>query len=137
MIKLGLIGTPIAHSLSPDIHREFMAAAGIQGSYDLFEMYTLPKEGLKSFMQTKKLIGLNVTIPFKEEVFNALDRVDEVTKALGVVNTIVLENDTLVGYNTDVYGIQRSLMTLGCKPCKALVFGSGGAAKAVSKVLKD
>ena len=137
MIKLGLIGTPIAHSLSPEIHQGFMTAAGISGSYDLFEMSTLPKEGLKAFMQHHGLVGLNVTIPFKEEVFNALDSVDDVAKTLGVVNTVVLEKDRLVGYNTDVYGIEKSLMSLGCPPCKALVFGSGGAAKAVSKVLKD
>ena len=72
MIKLGLIGTPIAHSLSPEIHQGFMTATGISGSYDLFEMEALPKKGLKAFMQHHGLIGLNVTIPFKEEVFNCL-----------------------------------------------------------------
>ena len=137
MIKLGLIGTPIAHSLSPEIHQGFMTAAGIAGSYDLFEMSTLPKEGLKAFMQHHGLIGLNITIPFKEEVFKVLDSIDDVAKTIGVVNTVVLEKDRLVGYNTDVYGIQKSLMSLGCPPCKALVFGSGGAAKAASKVLTD
>ena len=51
MIKLGLIGTPIAHSLSPEIHQGFIRAARISGSYDLFEMSTLPKEGLKAFLE--------------------------------------------------------------------------------------
>lgn len=137
MIKLGLIGTPIIHSLSPEIHQGFIKEAEMQGSYDLFEMDALPKQGLKAFMQHHDLVGLNVTIPFKEEVFNALDSVDDVAKTLGVVNTVVLEKDRLVGYNTDVYGIQKSLIALECPPCKALICGSGGAAKAVSKVLKD
>jgi shikimate dehydrogenase len=137
MIKLGLIGNPIAHSFSPEIHQGFITEAEMQGSYDLFEMDALPEEGLKTFMQHHGLVGLNVTIPFKEEVFNALDSVDDVAKTLGVVNTVVLEKDRLIGYNTDVYGIQKSLTALGCPPCKALVCGSGGAAKAVSKVLKD
>lgn len=137
MIKLGLIGSPIAHSLSPKIHHGFMENAGIRGSYELFEMDRLPPEGLKSFMVSKGLIGLNVTIPFKELVIKELDEVDTTANALGAVNTIVLENQRLKGYNTDVFGISMSIEALDIEPCKALVFGSGGASKAVVNVLKN
>ena len=137
MIKLGLIGTPIAHSLSPKIHEGFMKAAGIEGSYRLFEIQTLPKEGLKLFMESYNLVGLNVTIPYKEAVLDALDWIEDTAQSLGAVNTIILENGMLKGYNTDVYGIQKSLKALECQPCKAMVMGSGGAAKAVTKVLEN
>lgn len=137
MIKLGLIGTPIAHSLSPKIHHGFMENAGIRGSYELFEMDQLPAEGLKKFMVGKDLTGLNITIPFKELVLKELDKVDPSADALGAVNTIVFENQRLVGYNTDVYGIATSIEELGIEPCKTLVFGSGGASKAVVNVLKN
>lgn len=137
MIKLGLIGTPIAHSLSPKIHQGFMAKAGIQGRYELFEMAQLPPEGLMAFMRSKGLTGLNVTIPYKEKVLKELNHVDAAAKKMGVVNTIVLEDQKLIGYNTDVFGIAASIENLGIEPCKALVFGSGGAAKAVVNVLEN
>lgn len=137
MIRLGLIGTPIAHSLSPQIHEGFMKAADAPGSYRLYEMSTLPEEGLKSFMQDNDLIGLNVTIPFKEAVIDALDWIEDTAESLGAVNTVILENGKLKGYNTDVYGIWESLKALECKPCKAMVMGAGGAAKAVINVLES
>lgn len=137
MIKLGLIGTPIAHSLSPRIHQGFMQEAAMEGSYELFEMDQLPAEGLKTFMIGKGLTGLNVTIPFKELVLKELDHVDASAENLGAINTIVLENQKLIGYNTDVFGIAASIDDLGVNSCKALVFGSGGASKAVVNVLED
>ena len=137
MIRLGLIGTPITHSLSPKIHEGFMKEAGIEGSYGLFEMPTLPQGGLKQFMESNNLVGLNITIPYKEAVLDALDWIEDMAQSLGAVNTIILENGMLKGYNTDVYGIQKSLEALDCQPCKAMVMGSGGAAKAVTKVLED
>lgn len=136
MIKLGLIGTPIAHSLSPQIHHGFIESAGMSGSYELFEMNQLPAEGLKAFMVDKGLTGLNITIPFKESVLNELDEVDVSAKELGAINTVVLENQRLVGYNTDVYGIAASIEELDIAPCKTLIFGNGGASKAVVNVLE-
>jgi len=135
MIKLGLIGTPIAHSLSPSLHKGFMNSVGLQGSYELFEMEQLPSEGLRRFMKNRQLTGLNVTIPFKEQVVHELDEIDESAEQLRTVNTIVVENEKLIGYNTDVFGIAKSLDKLAILPKTALVFGSGGASKAVVDVL--
>ena len=137
MIKLGLIGSPIAHSLSPKMHHGFIESAGMIGSYELFEMDQLPPEGLKAFMISKGLTGLNITIPFKELVLNELDEVEFSAKELGAVNAVVLQNQRLLGYNTDVYGIATSIEELDVTPCNTLVFGSGGASKAVVKVLED
>lgn len=137
MIKIGLIGSPIAHSLSPQIHHGFIKSAGMSGCYELFEMDQLPPEGLRAFMVDKGLTGLNITIPFKESVLKELDEVDASAKELGAINTVVFENQKLVGYNTDVYGIAVSIDELNIAPCKTLVFGSGGASKAVVNVLED
>ena len=137
MIKLGLIGSPIAHSLSPQIHHGFIESAGMSGSYELFEMDQLPAEGLRAFMMNKGLTGLNITIPFKESVLKEIDEADGSAEELGAINTVVFENQKLVGYNTDVYGIAASIDELDIAPCKTLVFGSGGASKAVVNILED
>jgi shikimate dehydrogenase len=137
MIKLGLIGNPISHSLSPDIHQEFMRTEEVDGSYELFEWRHLPEEGLKRFMQSKGLIGLNVTIPFKQSVIEHLDEVDQLALELNAVNTVVRKNNRLIGYNTDVYGIAQSLNSLSPHANSALIFGTGGAARAVHNVLKN
>lgn len=135
MIKLGLIGNPISHSLSPSIHQGFMKNEGLEGSYELFELGHLPKEGLNRFMNSRELIGMNVTIPFKQTVIEHLDEVDELALELNAVNTVVKKNNRLIGFNTDVYGIEQSLNSLSPKGLSALIFGAGGAARAVFNVL--
>lgn len=137
MLKLGLIGTPIGHSLSPSIFDQFFRAASLKASYSLFEMNRLPEKGVKTFMETQGLTGLNVTIPFKQEVMDACDRLDQRAQRIGAVNTLVLEGDDLIGYNTDYDGILASLERLGPAPKQALIFGNGGASKAVQRVLED
>jgi shikimate dehydrogenase len=135
MIKLGLIGNPISHSLSPGIHQGFMKNEGLEGSYELFELGHLPEEGLNRFMNSRELIGMNVTIPFKQTVIEHLDEVDELALELNAVNTVVKKNNRLIGFNTDVYGIEQSLNSLSPKGLSALIFGAGGAARAVFNVL--
>ena len=135
MIKLGLIGNPISHSLSPGIHQGFMKNEGLEGSYELFELRYLPEEGLNKFMNSRKLIGLNITIPFKQTVIEHLDEVDELALELNAVNTVV-KNNRLIGYNTDVYGIEQSLNNLSLKGKSALIFGTGGNCTRAFNVLK-
>lgn len=137
MIKLGLIGTPIGHSLSPSIFHRFFKEEELEGSYDLFEMPELPSEGIKRFMQSGGLLGLNITIPFKLEVIPHCDQLHHSAERIGAVNTLVLEGDKLVGYNTDYDGIVKSLERLGDPPALSVIFGNGGASKAVQKVLAD
>ena len=105
MMQLGLIGFPIDHSLSPDIYNGFMEVSEINGSYNLFPMNTITQKELKHLFTRHELTGCNVTIPLKESVLPLLDRLDPTAKAIGAVNTIVLESWILVGYNTDCTGI--------------------------------
>ena len=137
MIKLGLIGFPIEHSLSPDLYHGFMDVSEINGSYRLFPMRSITLEQLKHLFTTHELTGCNVTIPLKEAVLPLLDWLDPTAKAIGAVNTIVLESGKLVGYNTDCTGIEKALDELNSESTSALIFGTGGAAKAVQYVLNQ
>ena len=136
-MQLGLIGFPIEHSLSPDLYHGFMEVSEINGSYILFPMNTITQKELKHLFTKHELTGCNVTIPLKEAVLPLLDRLDPTANAIGAVNTIVLESGDLVGYNTDCTGIEKALDELNSESPSALVFGTGGAAKAVQYVLNQ
>lgn len=137
MMKLGLLGNKITHSLSPLIFERLFDLHEVQGSYTLFEHNEFRAEALIDFFSLHELSGLNVTMPFKSDFIHSLKTIHPSAQLIGAVNTIVLENGELVGYNTDYHGIQKSLSVLGNPPKSALVFGTGGASKAVQKVLQD
>lgn len=137
----GLIGYPLSHSFSKRYFNEKFAREGIAGAfYELF-----PLEQITAFPALLEahpnLIGLNVTIPYKQAVIPYLDRLDEGAAQVGAVNTIVRRGGELVGYNTDVIGFEQSLcrwlQANGVKlgGLQALVLGTGGAARAVAYVL--
>lgn len=100
-------------------------------------------ENIEDFLEivskyNKSLKGCNVTIPYKESIFNYLDEIDRTASEIGAVNTIKFSSDgKLVGYNTDVVGFEKSLIPLlKTHHTKALILGTGGASKAVAYVLK-
>jgi len=137
MPQLGLIGYPLSHSFSKKYFDEKFQKLGLSNfSFSVFSMENVNQfPGLIN--EHKNLIGLSVTIPHKETVINFLDEVDEVAKEIGAVNCIKITNGKLKGYNTDALGFKQSLRPfLDVNHTKALVFGTGGAAKAVAYVLK-
>ena len=134
MLKLCVIGDPIAHSLSPMLHREMLEKAGIDGTY---EAVTVRAEGLSDFVAKAKAgayDGFNVTMPHKETIIPFLDELAPSAQTMGAVNTVVVRNGRAIGHNTDGDGLVRSLPNL---PKKAVVLGNGGAAKAVSRALRQ
>jgi len=104
-------------------------------NFDIKKIQHFP-EILNEFKTSLK--GCNVTIPFKESVVNYLDEVDTIASEIGAVNTIKFTNDRrLIGYNTDVFGFENSLISLlKTHHTKALILGTGGASKAVAYVLE-
>ena len=140
MKTFGLIGYPLSHSFSKKFFTEKFQNEGISGcQYELF-----PIENAASIMEliaeNPSLCGLNVTIPHKLNVIPFLNDVEEAAAAIGAVNCIAINQSgvdpILKGYNTDAYGFSESLKPLLKKHHqKALVFGDGGAAKAVKYVL--
>ena len=130
---LGLIGYPLGHSLSPLLHNNTIEREGLNYIYLPFpvEPDKLPAalEGFRAI----NVKGLNVTIPYKEEVISYLDRVDPLAARIGAVNTIVNEEGVFTGYNTDLAGLIRMIredgnFNIGGK--KVMLAGAGGAARA-------
>jgi shikimate dehydrogenase len=137
MKKFGLTGYPLGHSFSKEYFAEkFMKENITDVSYENFPLEDLSK--IKEIISSNNLSGLNVTIPHKEAVVSYMDELDETAKEAGAVNTVkILPGNRLKGYNTDVWGFGRSLVPLlNENHNKALILGSGGAAKAVAFVLR-
>lgn len=141
MKKFGLIGYPLSHSFSRSYFTNKFSEEGISDcSYENFELENI--EQLKSLLKhNSEIIGLNVTLPYKEKVIDLLDEIDSEAREIGAVNTIKVQrlgrDFRLKGYNTDVIGFEAPLRAvLKDDALKALVLGTGGASKAVKWVLK-
>ena len=141
MDKYGLIGYPLEHSFSRNYFNEKFRNESIDAEYDNFEIPSI--ENFKEVLETTpNLRGLNVTIPYKEEVIRYLDELSAEARAIGAVNVIRVTHKgsktVLKGFNSDVIGFTRSIESM-LEPLhrKALILGTGGAAKAVDYGLKS
>jgi len=138
--QYGLIGYPLSHSFSANYFAKKFEKENIKGcDYQTYEIDSIEKLP-QLINDVPNLIGLNVTIPYKQDVFNYLTSVDEVAKNIGAVNTIKVDQATkeLKGYNTDYHGFKQSLKPfLESHHQRALILGTGGASKAVHYVLKE
>ena len=141
MDKYGLIGYPLEHSFSRNYFNEKFRNERIDAEYDNFEIPSI--ENFKEVLETTpNLRGLNVTIPYKEEVIRYLDELSPEARAIGAVNVIRVTHKgsktVLKGFNSDVIGFTRSIESM-LEPLhrKALILGTGGAAKAVDYGLKS
>ncbi len=134
---LGLLGHPLGHSISPQIHTAALTALRLPGVYVPFDLEDASVEPFLRDAERLQIRGLSVTIPYKETVAGLLDEVDADAEAVGAVNTVVLRDDWTKGHNTDVYGFRVSLRSLGLRmgSRSVLVLGAGGAAKAIVHVL--
>lgn len=134
----GLIGRSLGHSFSKKYFTEKFALENYQNcSYCNFELDSLT-DRLGELKKNSKLAGLNVTIPYKTEIIPFLDEVREDTLIVNACNCIKIENGRWIGYNTDIIGFEKSFLS-NLKPnlSKALILGTGGAAKAVAFVLEN
>ncbi len=131
--KLGLIGYPVQHSVSPRMHRAALDALHLAGDYTAIPIE--PEQLSVKFpeLMAQAYRGLNVTIPHKQAVIPFMDELSDVAQAIGAVNTVVVESGKLIGHNTDAIGFMRALEQAGFQPPgkTALVIGAGGAARAV------
>ncbi len=132
--RFGLIGDPVAHSLSPVMHRAGFAALGIQAVYDLQKVPAQRADLVEAAMRgLASTGGGNVTVPHKAAAARALDEPTEVVTTLGACNCFwQTENGTLAGDNTDVFGIHQALANrlADRRPGRILILGAGGAAAA-------
>ena len=133
----GIIGYPLSHTLSPSMHNFIYQKLGIDVEYKKWE---ISPNNLKSHIEkinNENFIGANITVPYKEKIVPLLDEIRNEAKFTGAVNTIVKNNNKLIGYNTDVYGIEQTLDIKLKNDVinNAVIFGAGGAAKAAIFVL--
>lgn len=138
MKRYGLIGKSLVHSFSKDFFQKKFAAEQIaECSYDNFELPSI--DLLPSFLQNNPDVkGLNVTIPYKEQVIDFLHEQSPVVETIGACNCIRIDDGKLAGFNTDVVGFEKSLLKkLQPHHRGALILGTGGASKAVAYVLKE
>lgn len=135
--RYAVIGDPVAHSLSPAMHNAAFRAAGIDGRYEALAVAPQNLRGAMERLRTGGFKGLNVTVPHKQAVGALVDHLAPAARAVGAVNTIVIETGTLSGHNTDVEGFDAALQCAGIdvRGERAVVFGTGGAARAVLQAL--
>jgi shikimate dehydrogenase len=136
----GIFGWPIAHSKSPLIHRFWLEKLGLDGDYGRFPVHPDRLGAAVRALPALGLRGVNVTVPHKQAVMAHLDRIDPQAARIGAVNTVVVEDGALVGYNSDAPGFleplrpqlaQRWLFKM------ARIIGTGGAALAIAHALHD
>ncbi len=139
--KIGLIGWPIKHSLSPKLHQAAIAFQQIPWQYDLYPIDPANFDHEIHKLLASDLRGFNVTAPYKESIIPFLDECDESSKKLQAVNTVCkMEDGCWMGSNTDVIGLRKALMgfgLLGKVQQKVTVLGNGGVARAVLAVLLE
>lgn len=135
MMKLGLIGYPIKHSLSPWIHQQFLRQIDRNGTYLIYETKREQFQETIKKMKEDKLDGFNVTVPYKQTIMNYLDELDPYAAEIGAVNTVVIQNGKWIGYNTDGTGyltaIESQFPMLFNGEKRVLILGAGGAARGI------
>ena len=140
MKQVGLIGYPVAHSRSPQMHNAAFQALAIDARYELWETPPEQLEESIASLRSPDMLGANITIPYKEQVVSLLDECDALATRIGAVNTIVNRDGRLVGYNTDAPGFIRALAECPGHPFdssgkQAVILGTGGAARAAGVAL--
>lgn len=131
-----LVGRDIGYSASPSMHRAAFAELGLDHRYELADVTAERLPVAVARLREAGALGANVTIPFKSSVISLLDGIDSVAKRAGAVNTILARDGRLSGSNTDVPALAEAMGTLG-RPSRAVVLGSGGAARAVAVALQS
>lgn len=135
----GVVGEKLTHSLSPKINNRVFELLGIDAAYKLFEIKRDDISKLGESMKVLGIKGVNVTIPYKQEVMKQLDYIAPEAKSIGAINTILLKDNKLYGYNSDYYGFGSMLKNndIEVKNKTYVVLGAGGAAKAIIQYLFD
>ena len=135
--QFGLIGRNIDYSFSRNYFKDKFNSIEKLSNYEYINFDIESIEEVNFIFSRKNLFGLNVTIPYKEDIINYLDEVDDLALEIGAVNTICFENQKKKGYNTDILGFQKTLETNSLDNFDSvLILGSGGASKTVKYFCK-
>lgn len=130
-LKLAVFGDPVAHSASPPMHHAALAALGIDARYCRLHIRAEELATALRLLPAQGFIGVNCTIPHKAAALPLMDRVDEHALRIGVVNTVVVEGERLIGFNTDGPGLVRAIRAdfgVDLRDLRVMVLGAGGGA---------
>ena len=124
----GLIGYPLGHSLSPQIHKRLFELDGVEAEYEMIE---IPPENLRAYFDRLKTFdGFNITIPHKINILGMCNGLSETAQRYGSVNTVKIEDGYVMGYNTDAYGLLNSVAHMGANDSKDVcLLGCGGVGR--------
>tara|TARA_B100000989_G_scaffold118360_1_gene87143 strand:- start:203 stop:994 length:792 start_codon:yes stop_codon:yes gene_type:complete len=138
MKKYLVIGNPIDHSLSPKLHNYWLKENNINGTYEKKNISLDEIKNIITEIKNKEIFGINVTVPFKKKVIPYLDKLSEEASITQSVNTIYLENNNVVGHNTDTFGFESSLENIkfDLKNKKVFILGAGGVVPSIIYVLE-
>ncbi len=128
-----LIGNPVSHSVSPLMHNTALDHYGLAATYHAVEVHESDLNSLIAHLNKSQFLGANITIPHKLTFLNVVDELSAEANEIGAVNTIVKIDGKLIGHNTDSYGFQVPLDDYedDMEPERAIIFGTGGATKAI------
>ena len=136
----GLVGHPVRHSLSPAMYNELFRRFKLDSRYMAFDVHPRRADRVGEAIRTLDLVGVNLTVPFKEAMLPQLDHLTQAAQEAGAVNVVICVDGWLTGYNTDGEGLIRSLLETGIRDFSqrpVVVLGAGGTARAVSAALLD
>ena len=126
-----LIGHPVKHSVSPQMHNAAFKELGLNCIYLVFDVLEESLGEAVNGLRSIGVLGFNVTIPHKIKIIKFLDELDDSAKLVKAVNTVIRRDDKLIGYNTDLYGIERVLREVDeLNRDLGLIIGAGGAGRA-------
>ena len=136
--KFGIIGNPIKHSLSPVLHEHWFKKYNIDADYSIIEASDKDLPQIIEKVKQGYFSGINVTLPFKQKIINHVDKVVNDAELTGSVNTVLVNNNTVIGENTDVYGLKAAYLKEieNSANKKALVIGAGGVSPSVILSIK-
>ena len=131
--KFGIIGNPIKHSLSPVLHNYWFNKYGLDATYSIIESEDKDLKNIINKIRNRELTGINVTLPFKQKIINQTDKIINDAELTGSVNTVLLENNKIIGENTDVFGLQAAYLKEidNCSSKNTLVIGAGGVSPSI------
>lgn len=126
-----VVANPIKHSISPFIHNSAFEATNTNGVYLAWEVEATDLAETVANIRRYQMFGINLSMPYKEQVIPYLDQLSEEARLIGAVNTVVNREGTLIGYNTDGKGFFKSLPSFKISGKRMVLLGAGGAAKAI------
>ena len=137
--KFLVIGNPIDHSLSPKLQNQWLRENNINAIYDKIKLEDNEIESFIEEIKKQKIVGCNVTVPFKQKVIPFLDKLSPEGKKTQSVNTIIFDNGNLIGHNTDIAGFENAIKSLNfnMKSKKVLILGAGGVVPSIVFALKN